>query len=691
MSKQRSLVNLARRAGIQDCYIDNRGKKCYASAESLEAVLNALGIKASSEAQRLDALARLKEEVKSQLSEPVHVCWNGGKSELAINLSATKLECAVLQLEDGKSIDLLQTGNSGRSPSKVDKALLLPPLPMGFHKLHLESRGSHAEILIIAAPQKIYTPAHNLRQWGAFLPLYAAHSRNSWGSGNFTDWKNLGTWVGSRGGRVLASLPILPAFLDYPTIEPSPYSPASRLFWNEFFIDVTAIPEFKNSSKARAMVANTRFQKKLETFRSSKLVDYSGEWEIRKQVLQLISGEFFKNRSRRIKQFEAFISKRPAVRDYAVFRAVCESRKMSWQSWKEKRKWIEREDYDPKVRDLYLFAQWIAQEQMDHLLSRFRMQDLRFYLDLPLGVNPDSFDACQYHDYFANEASAGAPPDSFFTKGQDWGFSPLHPQRIRHLHYQYVIDYLDFQMRHTGMLRIDHVMGLHRLYWVPKGHSARAGAYVRYHADELYAILSLLSHRHKAMLVGENLGTVPPEVNESMDRHGLRRMYVLQYEQGPEGSLPRPEHELAVSLNTHDMPTFAAHWKGADIADRIDLGLIPKNQVEHEKANREKLRRNLVSFLRRKGYLQSRNPGVKKVLCAAIKFLSDSPAETVLVNLEDLWLETRPQNTPGTSTERTNWRGKAALSIKEIREYVQTDPDIRDLFDRLSSRNEKRT
>jgi 4-alpha-glucanotransferase len=379
------------------------------------------------------------------------------------------------------------------------------------------------------------------------------------------------------------------------------------------------------------------------------------------------------------------------VRDYAVFRAVCEIRKMSWRAWKEKRKWIEREDYDPKVRDLYLFAQWIAQEQMDHLLSRFRMQDLRFYLDLPLGVNPDSFDACQYHDYFANEASAGAPPDSFFTKGQDWGFSPLHPQRIRHLHYQYVIDYLDFQMRHTGMLRIDHVMGLHRLYWVPKGHSARAGAYVRYHADELYAILSLLSHRHKAMLVGENLGTVPPEVNESMDRHGLRRMYVLQYEQGPEGSLPSPEHQLAASLNTHDMPTFAAHWEGADIGDRIDLGLIPKNQVEHEKANREKLRRNLVSFLRRKGYLQSRNPGVKKVLCAAIKFLADSPAETVLVNLEDLWLETRPQNTPGTSIERTNWRGKAALSIKEIREYVQTDPDIRDLFDRLSSRNEKRT
>ena len=144
----------------------------------------------------------------------------------------------------------------------------------------------------------------------------------------------------------------------------------------------------------------------------------------------------------------------------------------------------------------------------------------------------------------------------------------------------YVIDYLRFQMKHTGLLRIDHVMGLHRLWWVPHGYPASAGAYIRYPAEELYGILSVESHRHKTTLVGENLGTVPPEVNKSMDMHGVRRMYVLQYEQQPKGSLAVPERAVVASVNTHDMPSFAPHWSAADIDDRADLGLIPKNGIE---------------------------------------------------------------------------------------------------------------
>jgi 4-alpha-glucanotransferase len=240
------------------------------------------------------------------------------------------------------------------------------------------------------------------------------------------------------------------------------------------------------------------------------------------------------------------------------------------------------------------------------------------------------------------------------------------------MRYRYVIDYLRFQMRHTGLLRIDHVMGLHRLWWVPHGRPASEGAYVRYRDDELYAILSVESHLHKTMLVGENLGTVPPEVNQSMDRHGMRRMYVLQYEQQPGGAPREPEAAVVASVNTHDMPSFAAHWDGLDLEDRNDLGLIPTEDLPREIKQRAALRRNLVSFLREKGFLKKGSSRPEAIIAAVLKFLASSPAETVLINLEDLWGEKRSQNVPGTSTERPNWRRKARLSNGQIK----TDPGV---------------
>ncbi|HYF37730.1 MAG TPA: 4-alpha-glucanotransferase, partial [Prosthecobacter sp.] len=271
---------------------------------------------------------------------------------------------------------------------------------------------------------------------------------------------------------------------------------------------------------------------------------------------------------------------------------------------------------------------------------------------------------------FTLEASAGCPPDPCFTKGQDWGFAPLHPQHIREDGYRYVQEYLRFQMRHTGLLRIDHVMGLHRLYWVPKGLSAAEGAYVTYHADELYAILCLESVRHQTTLVGENLGTVPPEVNSRMDRHELRQMFVVQYEQRPDLKAPLripPEHCVA-SMNTHDMPTFAAHWQGKDITDRAELGLIPKGQLKQERQTRRESNLALAEMLRREGWLAGERPTMAAVLRAMLHWLADSPAELLLINLEDLILEELPQNVPGTSQERPNWRRKASFTVEELRE-----------------------
>jgi 4-alpha-glucanotransferase len=618
------------------------------------------------------------------------VRWEKTNSRIAVRLPAKEIARAALRLrlEDGdeESIpirDLAQNGVSDANREKIAELMLdVPELPTGYHTLAVESSSGIEECLLICAPKKVF--ARNQRQWGGFMPLYAAHSEKSWGAGNFTDWRELCKWMGSLGAGVMGTLPVMAALLEHPVCEPSPYSPASRLFWNEFFIDITAAPEFRASREAQKMAGSAIFLRTLDRFRSSEYIDYKEQWKLRRQVLETMARSFFAAPTERYVAFRAYLKARPDVEEYAQFRAACDAKKRSWHTWESDPKAgnLGKGDFSQEVKSFYLFIQWLAQEQMDAVLSACRESGVKFYLDLPLGVNPDGFDAWRYKDFFAPRVNAGAPPDSFFTKGQDWGFAPLHPQRTRELRYKYVIDYLRFQMRHTGLLRIDHVMGLHRLWWVPHGHPASAGAYVSYPAEELYAIISVESHRHQTTLVGENLGTVPPEVNKSMDRHGLRRMYVLQYEQQTKGPLPAAPSQVVASLNTHDMPSFAAHWKGTDIDDRADLDLIPFRELAKEKRNRDALRKNLIAFLRKKKFLDTTRPTAAQVVDATLHFLAKSPAETVLVSLEDLWEEERSQNVPGTCTERPNWRRKSALTIENLRADRRLAARIADVMER---------
>jgi 4-alpha-glucanotransferase len=685
------LERLARRHGIQTSYVDNVGRRQFASETTLQLILERLGVNAGAAADGGDA----GRGAGLLMVEPVAVRWQGEKSKIRVRVPGADIQKAVLRLrlEDGGEefvpLKELSGVRSSRGAERVEKdgtiaelKLDVPELPTGYHTLTVESGEARGECLLISAPRKLYTDRR--REWGGFMPLYAARSARSWGSANLSDWSELCSWMGEMGAGVMGTLPLMAAFLEHPVCEPSPYSPASRLFWNEFFIDIEAIPEFQGSMAAQKLVSTAAFRRKVADFRRSEFIDYQAEWQVRRRVLEILAREFFTRRGERLGKFRSFVAGRPEVEDYAQFRAACDAKKKSWHVWDSGAKGgkLKSGDYSEEVKDFYLFIQWLAQEQMDQVLAKCREAGVKFYLDLPLGVNPDGFDAWRYRDFFAPRVNAGAPPDSFFTKGQDWGFAPLHPGRTRELKYRYVIDYLRFQMRHTGLLRVDHVMGLHRLWWVPHGHAASEGAYVGYPAEEMYGILSVESHRHKTVLVGENLGTVPPEVNKSMDRHGVRKMYVLQYEQGPGGTLATPEKAVAASVNTHDMPSFAAHWNGADIADRVDLGLIPKNQIKAEQRHREILRKSLVSTLRKKKLLRVANPGPDQVMDAVLRFLAKSPAETVLVTLEDLWNEERSQNVPGTSRERPNWRRKSARTLEELRGDKALVARLREIMDR---------
>lgn len=264
----------------------------------------------------------------------------------------------------------------------------------------------------------------------------------------------------------------------------------------------------------------------------------------------------------------------------------------------------------------------------------------------------------------------------------------MHPERIREEGYRYYRACLRHQLRHAGILRIDHVMGFHRFFWVPKGRDAREGTYVRYRAEEFYAILALESHRHRAMIVGEDLGTVPSPVRPAMARRGIRRMFVVQFalSTDPGKAMGRVPRGCLASVNTHDMPTFASFWGGKDIEERVALGLLDGKGRTEEKARRNALKRSLLSFFRGNGRLAESALGAERTLSACLAHLAESPAGTVVVNLEDLFGETEPQNMPGTWRERPNWRRKARYSLERLRDLPRVDRVLREV-DRIRRGN----
>ncbi len=676
------LKQLASGYGIQTSYIDMEGDQQRASPATLKAVLGLLGVTAGTQKQIREALLELELGRWRQPLPPVTVAWDGKPTRLPLRLPANLdrwQTCCRLRLEDGtcKTLDW-DTGTSAPvemarldDRTYITRQLLIPALPFGYHNLEFEITERRHTALLIAAPAKSYAPPGKIRDWGIFLPMYAAHSARSWGAGNFHDFEQLARWTAEQGGRVVGTLPLLAVFLGGPVQQPSPYCPVSRLFWNEFYIDPTRAPEFSRCAEARRLVASAGFQKRLARFRAEPLVDYAPQMQTRRNVLELLARDFFRRPSARFSTFQRFLGSRPALVDYAEFRAACEQTGAPWHRWESRMRLgkLQPGDFSQQAKHFHLYAQWLAQEQLEQLLGTCRKADVRLYLDLPLGVHPDGYDLWRQNAAFAFPASAGAPPDPCFTKGQNWGFAPLHPRRIRERRYEYVLDFLRFQMHAAGMLRLDHIMALHRLYWIPPGATPDQGAYVSYPAEELYAILSLESHRHKTILMGENLGTVPPEVNAAMARHRVRQSYVVQYEARPFSArvLRQPPACSVAGLNTHDMPTFQSFWRGQDITDRANIGLIPRSQVTARRKERQRLAAALAGFFIRKDLLSAAQAeDAAAVLRACLKWLGASPAEVLLINLEDLWLEGQPQNLPGTTNERPNWRRKARHRVEDL-------------------------
>lgn len=598
------LEKLASLFGIQTTYATIDGTIVKAKSEVLWAIFKSLGLPLNQESDLAEVFrGKLQNQWDTPL-EPVILSWDQELLLVPVKLPSFQLESQIhfsLDLESGekkthstelKDSHLLSQQKINNTPYEIRSFELPFTLPWGYHRLLFEIGNKKNEALLIAAPKKTYSPETGMKKWGLFIPLYALNSRHSWGAGDFSDLKNLISWTSKLGGSVVGTLPLLSAFAED---QPSPYWPVSRLFWNEFYINPEITMEFHNNPKAQNFVASPDFRKEIRRYQKEPLVSYASVTKLKRSVLEILACDFWEHKNLdRHQLFQSFVEKNPEVKTYASFRAL-------------------REKKDSQ--QYHLYVQWIAENQIKNLAPLF--------LDFPLGTHPDGFDVWRYPDLFLQNVSVGAPPDPFFEEGQNWGFSPLHPEALRAQGYGYLIQALRHHLRYASILRMDHIMGLHRLFWIPHGLKATDGVYVRYRAEELYALLCLESHRYQTEIVGEDLGTVPPEVRPAMKEHGIKRTFVLQFEIDPKKPdlLPPVPAESLATLNTHDLPPFAAFWNG-------------------ENSAMEALKKYLF-------------------------FLAQSEAQIMLINLEDLWLEKEPQNRPGTSHE-LNWRRKARFTLEEF-------------------------
>jgi 4-alpha-glucanotransferase len=402
----------------------------------------------------------------------------------------------------------------------------------------------------------------------------------------------------------------------------------------------------------------------------------------RRAALETLAHAFFKRPSDgRKTAFESFRRANPALDDYAQFRAVAERQTAGWRSWPARLREgaIERGDYDGRIWQYHAYAQWIVQEQLERTAQGIRGAGGALYLDLPLGLHAEGYDTWRHRDLFAEGMAGGAPPDPLFTSGQNWGFPPLHPEITRRKRHAYTVACVRNHLKYGRLLRIDHVMGLHRLYWIPDGADGNRGVYVEYPADELYAILCLESHRAGAGIVGDNLGTVSPEVHTAMQRHRLRRLYVAQYEIGGDGLRPPPADTVA-SLNTHDTPSFRGFLEGRDVADHRDLGFIDAKGERAAMGRRRTEIRALARGLRKRGLLKKgAETDAAELLRASAVFLASSAAAVTLINAEDLWLEADPQNVPATGPERPNWKRRLRRSLERMQSGARIAKVLKDV------------
>jgi glycogen operon protein len=536
---------------------------------------------------------------------------------------------------------------------------------------------------LIITPGRCWLPdiQNGRRYWGIAAQLFLLRSGRNWGIGDFTDLRELVKLAHHQKADLIGLNPLHAMFLDKPQ-DASPYSPSDRTLLNVLNIDVEAIPELARSAEARNLIGSEHFQQRLEFARSSPLVQYETVAELKLAVMRLLFATFEEeNDPRRSQQFSHFHRERGDLLDRAcLFQAMRAYFSSQTPALSDCRDWPEEYQssrspgvaaFAQKQADMvrfHLWLQWVADSQLREAAEAAGDMAIGLYRDLAVGAAPVGAEAWRYPESLIPGASIGAPPDILNRAGQNWGLPPLHPIMAREQAYRGFIDLVRANMRYAGGLRIDHAMALLRLYWIPNGNEPRDGAYIHYPADDLIGILALESHRHRCLLVGEDLGTVPEGFRERMAGANILSYRVLFFEKDEKAFLPPEEYPyLALSVaGNHDLSTIRGWWQGSDIDLRERLGLFAEG-AEDALKERQRDRQSLLALLEEQGLIRrGKEVPIDELILAVHAFLGRTNSLLAVVQLDDITSEEEQINLPGTSSENPNWRRRLSRTLAEL-------------------------
>jgi glycogen operon protein len=692
-SDDETVDTLARVVGIAPDWWDVGGAHTIVARDAKLALLQGLRLPAASQGDALDSLRSVVDERQARALPRSIVARLGAplaaplRSDIAAPLGAIDL---IIETEDGRAISL----RSAEAPAQRrvladgreinERLVVLPALPIGRHVL---SAGDSRCALTIAPPAA-HLPENLRRRFGLSAQLYALRRggparAGDQGIGDFTTLALLGEAAGRAGAAALGVNPLHMLFPEFRE-RASPYHPSDRRFLDPIYIDAldgSGLPtdsalESLISASAEAIAGASR----------ADSVDYETVWRLKERLLRGRRAAFERARLARprdplFSDYSAFVAAGGAdLRRFAIFQALAHDHPGDWRGWPAALRRAEPAALDEvaarRADDIgfALFAQWLADRQLAAAAARAsaRGLELGLYRDLAVGSAPDGAEAWARADELAEGVSVGAPPDPFSANGQNWSLPAPDPLAGARDGWRSLSNLYAANMRHAGLLRIDHAMGLARLFVIPDGAKPAQGAYLAYPIDELTGAIALESVRHKCMIVGEDLGTVPEGFRETVAKVDFLGTSVLWFERRDQAFIaPQFYPALAVAcVSTHDLPTLAGWWSGADIDERKALGLVSAEAADNARLERASEKRALIEALGRAGFSVAPSDFAAPLpddLAAAIHaFLASAPALLATAQLDDLAGETIATNLPGTDRERPNWRRRSSLAVEKL-------------------------
>ncbi|WP_199254249.1 4-alpha-glucanotransferase [Mycolicibacterium mengxianglii] len=648
------LRRLAAAHGVATSYRNERREPVEVDADVVVRVLGLLDVDAGTEAARRRELAALDERARSGALAPT----------IAVRLTGEPhpLPGAVqLVGEDGNRIDV-------RDELPAD-------LPVGWYRLHTNDG---QEVTLVAAPPQVPTaPA----TWGWMLQLYGLRSARSWGIGDLGDLREFVDWTATEHGAGAVLLNPLHAPGPTHPVQPSPYTPSSRRFANPLALRIEYIEAYRRADPGTRAEVDA-----LRVAADTARIDHDLVWAAKRDALELL----WRSVGRPDPVAESLGSEvSEGLRDWATYCALAERHGGRWTQWPEPLRDVRSPAVAAARRELaprLAFHAWVQQRCAEQLTSvRDAARDAGMAVgvlhDLAVGVDAEGADAWALADVLATGVSVGAPPDNFTPRGQDWGLPPWRPDRLAATGYAALRDMLRAVLDHADGLRIDHVAGLWRLWWIPPGEGPDRGTYVHYDADTMLAVLALEAHRAGAIVVGEDLGTVEPEVTEALASNemlGCAVAWFTRDESAPGEPLLPPSKwpsRAAASISTHDLPTAAGFLRGEHVRARADLGLL--DDVSSEQATAERERVEWLAMLRSEGVLaaEPEEPAEAAIISAMHRLLAATPSRLKLISPYDVIAEPRQPNLPGTVDEYPNWR----LPLPETLEQLRADPRVAEI------------